>query len=222
MSDRPPAPGSRLPEERSDDFAQVGSREPAAGYKAPRWAWWVATGFGSGYLKPAPGTWGSLAAIPFWILYFKSCRLLFGLTHGPLGIRLLLWELPIATGLLAFLALSVRASELVEKASGRTDPGFIVIDEWMGMGLALWAFRDALSFWPIPTHLSDGRMTPWSSLNVLMVLLPFLFFRIVDIWKPWPCKRLQELHGGLGIVLDDVAAGLWVMTILVLAKVFSA
>ena len=36
---------------------------------APRWAWWVATGFGSGRLRPAPGTWGSLAALVVWLVF---------------------------------------------------------------------------------------------------------------------------------------------------------
>jgi phosphatidylglycerophosphatase A len=40
------------------------------------------------------------------------------------------------------------------------------------------------------------------------LVVSFVLFRIFDIWKPWPIRRLQSFHGGLGIVLDDIAAAL--------------
>ena len=43
-------------------------------FKAPRLAWWLATGFGSGHLRPAPGTWGSLAGLAAWLLLVAGCR----------------------------------------------------------------------------------------------------------------------------------------------------
>ncbi len=184
----------------------------APGYKAPRWAWWVATGFGSGLLKPAPGTWGSLAAIPFWLLVFHLCRFGGGVTQSPWSLRFLLWELPIGLALLGYGLLAVIASGKVEAEGASIDPGFIVADEWIGMGISLWFLRDQLAFWPL-----SGDGSRWMTIiaNALVLLVPFALFRLFDIWKPWPCKRLQDLHGGLGIVLDDVAAGIWAALILV-------
>ncbi len=161
-------------------------------YKAPRWAWWVATGFGSGYLKPAPGTWGSLAAVAAWWMLLQSVgfRVLDKLAtfHGP-------FALPLA---LAFgmMIIAIVASDRVVHETGMKDPAFIVADEWAGMWIALA---------PILWHV--GSLSPgW---GLLRVVAPFALFRLFDIWKPWPCYQIQALRGGTGVVMDDVAAGLY-------------
>ena len=170
----------------------------SAGYKAPRWAWWVATGFGSGYLKPAPGTWGSLVSIPVWIalawggvweyLRFAGSG---NVVHALL-ILLYLSLLPIGMTILA-----IRVSELVVRETGSKDPSFIVADEWAGQWIAL-------------TPLLFNAVESTSVLRTLVRLaVPFLLFRLFDIWKPWPARQLQEIPGGLGVVLDDVAAGIY-------------
>jgi phosphatidylglycerophosphatase A len=109
--------------------------------------------------------------------------------------------------LFAYGLLAVRASELVEKEVGSKDPGFIVADEWIGLGLALWPVRDSLAHWPTPVISAPAWVMVVG--NALPLVVPFALFRLFDIWKPWPCKRLQNLGGGPGIVLDDVAAGIW-------------
>ncbi len=189
--------------------SETGVRSPESGAtKAPRWAWWVATGFGSGYLKPAPGTWGSLAALPVWILLFKGIKWICGgVPSGPLPYRLLAWEAPILLALLGYGLLAVKASGLVEAEAGTKDPGFIVADEWIGLGLALWPVRNTLAHWPTP--VVSAPVWEAAFINGLFLVVPFGLFRLFDIWKPWPCKRLQNLGGGPGVVLDDVAAGLW-------------
>lgn len=180
----------------------------AKGPKAPRWAWWVATGFGSGYLKPAPGTWGTLASVPCWVLLFRLLKEgLGGVPQNPFAYRLLAWELPILIILAAYGWLATRASGLVESQGGIKDPGFIVADEWIGMGIALWPMRNALAHWPTPVVSAPSWVMVVG--NALPLAIPFCLFRLFDIWKPWPCKRLQDLGGGPGIVLDDVAAGVW-------------
>ncbi len=169
-----------------------GTDSGASPYKAPRWAWWVATGFGSGYLKPAPGTWGSLAAVAVWWMLLQ----IFGLRmieksaafHGS-------HALPLA---LAFgmTMLAISASDRVVRETGLKDPAFIVADEWAGMWIALA---------PILWHV--GSLSPeW---GLLRVVTPFFLFRLFDIWKPWPCYQIQALRGGTGVVMDDVAAGLY-------------
>ena len=86
---------------------------------------------------------------------------------------------------LAVTAIGIPASTIVAREAGREDPGFVVIDEVAGQLFALIA---------IPADWKHA-------------LLAFGLFRLLDIWKPWPIRRLERLHGGLGIMLDDVAAG---------------
>lgn len=200
---QPPAPGSRLPEEPSNATPEVGSRQPVAG-KAPRWAWWVATGFGSGYLKPAPGTWGSLAAIIPWLILHLGLDRLVPIPDPESVTKSFFWLLPIREGLdlallIGLIWVSVRAADLVSIESRQKDPSFIVADEWAGMWITLWPLHD----W----HMTNG-------LHDILLLggllgLAFLLFRIFDIWKPWPIHQIQVLPGGQGIVADDIVAGLY-------------
>lgn len=155
----------------------------SAGKPAPRWAWVVATGFGSGCLRPAPGTWGSLAALLAWgaVRQWGSPRL---------GSGLQAWLLGALIPALLITLVAVSASERVARASGRKDPGFIVIDEWAGQWVALLGLP----------FVARGWLDPWP-------LLPFALFRLFDIWKPGPVDAAQRLPGGWGIVMDDVLAG---------------
>jgi phosphatidylglycerophosphatase A len=83
-------------------------------------------------------------------------------------------------------AIGIPASTITEREAGREDPGFVVIDEVAGQWIALIAIRP----------------------DALHAALALALFRIFDITKPWPIRRLERLHGGTGIMLDDVAAGI--------------
>jgi phosphatidylglycerophosphatase A len=155
----------------------------------------VATGFGSGYLRPAPGTWGSLAAlIVWWALHRAAIHpdflpdpfrfLLLGALAGPLALLL--------------TVLAIAASTPVAAECGVKDPSFIVADEWAGVWIAL----APLALRP------DWALLPGGA-QVLALGIPFGLFRLFDIWKPWPVHQLQSLPKGYGIVLDDVMAGLY-------------
>ena len=101
---------------------------------------------------------------------------------GLCGLPALLYLLLVAALFLAGAAAStVRAAEL-----GRNDPGRIVVDEVCGQLVAA-------AFLP-PTWLAAG--------------LSFALFRVFDIIKPWPIRRLERLSGGWGIMADDIGAGL--------------
>ncbi|MCE0506729.1 phosphatidylglycerophosphatase A [Roseivivax sp. GX 12232] len=141
----------------------------------------IATLFGVGHLRPAPGTWGSLAALP---LYFALYEL------GGLALTL------IATLLLVPLGTWAIARE----TAGREDhdPSEIVIDEVAGQWIALFpvgygAFftgADVLALWP-----------GW--------VAGLLFFRLFDIWKPWLVGRADRMGTPFGVMLDDLIAGVF-------------
>jgi phosphatidylglycerophosphatase A len=149
---------------------------PAA--KKTLWAWTVATFFGSGLLKPGPGTYGSIAALLLW----------YGSIH-------LLHPSPTAQAIgtiiaaLAATLIGIPAATIVARESGREDPGHVVIDEVAGQLIALIA---------IP---ADWRHA----------VLSLLLFRVFDILKPPPIRQLERLPSGTGIMLDDVAAGLFAL-----------
>jgi phosphatidylglycerophosphatase A len=148
--------------------------------KKTKWAWTLATFFGIGYLKPGPGTYGSIAALLLW--YAAAS------VFHPTAIVLKLATLFAA---LLLTDLGIRASTLVARESGRKDPGFVVIDEVAGQLLAL-------------------TLMP---LNVADAVLALLLFRLFDIFKPWPIRKLEALPEGTGIMLDDIAAGLFALLI---------
>ena len=138
----------------------------------------IATGGGSGNLPVAPGTWGSLIALP--------CAAVLHILGGP-------WLLSLAI-LLAFVA-GVWASDRYAAAIGRGDPGSVVIDEFAGQWLAI-----------MPVAL-DWRY----------YFVAFVLFRFADITKPWPCRVAERAPGGLGIMLDDIVAGIYagILTLLI-------
>ena len=185
--------------------------------KAPRWAWVVATGFGSGRLRPAPGTWGSLSGLAAWCL--MSVLLATPFTTWVLGHRnhphlaafIYAVEALFMLAPLAMTWLAVRASDLVVAETGDKDPGWIVADEWAGMWITLWPMR-----WEIAQNLMRLAAPGWWRW-LPMLLVPFLVFRLLDIWKPWPARQIQVLPGGDGIVADDVVAGLYGIPIVMLA-----
>ena len=102
-------------------------------------------------------------------------------------------SLAIATAAAALLItlIGIPASTIVARESGRRDPGFVVIDEVAGQWIALIAVRP-----------------DWQHAALALVL-----FRLFDIWKPWPIRRLEALPAGTGIMLDDVAAGLLALAV---------
>ncbi len=88
------------------------------------------------------------------------------------------------------IAIGVVSANFVEKDLGSEDPQIVVIDEVAGMWISLlWVPAE-----PIWWHL-----------------LAFGFFRLFDIFKPWPVDAVQDIHGGWGIMLDDILAGIYAL-----------
>lgn len=148
---------------------------------APRAATLIATVFGVGRLPQAPGTWASVAAIPAaWAL------------HALGGFPLL------AAATLAAFAAGMWAVALCLPHAADGDPAEIVIDEVVGMWLALWPLSLGLWLQDIP-----GHVFPWPGWA-----LGFAAFRFFDILKPPPVNHAERLPGALGVMADDVVAGL--------------
>jgi len=130
----------------------------------------LATGGYSGKIGRAPGTWGSLAAILPW-LFLKDL---------PLSLYALV--------LAAVFILGFFVAGSAEKILDQPDAGCIVIDEFRGMFITLFA---------APPH-----PLAWG--------LGFLLFRLFDIGKPFPVSWFDKnINGGIGIMMDDVVAGLY-------------
>ncbi|MBU0730043.1 MAG: phosphatidylglycerophosphatase A [Proteobacteria bacterium] len=135
----------------------------------------IATGFGLGYLPKAPGTWGTLLALPI---------------HAVI-VRLPLEQYWIALG--AIFVVAVITAGSAEKIIDHKDPAVVVIDEIIGMLVALYL---------VPA-------------KPLYMILGFGLFRLFDITKPFPINWVdRRINGGLGIVMDDVIAGIFACVVL--------
>ena len=148
------------------------------GRKSP--LFWIATWFGSGLLKPAPGTWGTLAGVPlvvllmltdYWIFYIICTSFLFNVGS--------------------------RVIDKTEKLCGIHDAPEIVIDEVVGL---LVACLPALYLY----HMSGDP-----TVSYMQLAIAFVLFRAFDILKPWPIGPIdRKMKGGEGVMTDDFVAGL--------------
>jgi phosphatidylglycerophosphatase A len=122
-------------------------------------------------------------------------------TVGSLVTAVAIWLLPLTTLRLAVALLVVTlvglwAGARVERVLGRKDPGLIVIDEVAGMLLSM---------------LLLPRTIP-------VLVTAFLVFRLFDIWKPFPARESQALTGGMGVMVDDLIAGLYTLILIMGAR----
>lgn len=154
----------------------------------------IATFFYVGLLRPAPGTWGALAALPFGYLLHR-------LGGFPL--------LAIATA--ALFALGYWAVRAQTRANPAEDPAEVIVDEVVGQWIALFPLSAGLWMMGMPPALF-----PWPGW-----VGGFLMFRLFDIWKPWLVGRADRLHSPLGVMLDDVVAGIFAGIVVMIAAAVS-
>jgi phosphatidylglycerophosphatase A len=129
----------------------------------------LAFGFGSGLSRLMPGTMGTLAAIPVYLLFIQTN----------------FWLYSVLT--LLVMVAGVWICDAAAKKLGVHDFGGIVWDEIAGFLITMW----------------------WVPFSWYAVFLGFVFFRVFDILKPWPINWIdRKVDGGLGIMLDDVIAGI--------------
>lgn len=137
-------------------------------FKSP--ALWVATWCGCGLMRPAPGTWGTLGALPIGLIL---------LTLGG--------KIALVFGIALVTPVGIWAANEFEKMTKSHDNSMVVIDEVAGIWITLLA----------------------STLSPISIVLAFVLFRLFDILKPWPIRWLdRNIKGGLGVMVDDIAAGL--------------
>jgi phosphatidylglycerophosphatase A len=153
---------------------------------------------GVGYFPIAPGTVGALVGVGLYLSIWSVIDQL--LTSNALAKRLS--ALYVFTPQLAFMLVviflltmaGIWAATRAEKAVRKKDPSIVVIDEIAGQMIALLSGPFWLHTW-------------WS------VISAFLLFRLFDIWKPYPIRRLEGLESGLGIMADDVLAGAYALIV---------
>ena len=141
----------------------------------------IGTVCGVGYLKPAPGTWGSVVALFLaWLLHSVG-------SFGLLFFSILIY----------FTAAWWATSQMIKNQEDH-DPSEIVADEVVGQWIAI----IPISFTASARGLDILEMWPgW--------LAAFGLFRLFDIWKPWLIGKADQRGDALGVVLDDVIAGLF-------------
>jgi len=144
---------------------------------------------GLDYAALAISTWG--------VGYLPLMPGTFGSLVG-LGIFLLLGSLWLqVVAIVAITWVGIWAASRAERILGRKDPGKVVVDEVAGQMIALlpvWAFAHG------PYKLS--------------IMISFTLFRLFDIFKPYPARKFESLRGGLGIMADDLVAGVYAALVL--------
>lgn len=141
----------------------------------------VATGFGAGRVPVAPGTAGTILAVPFYML----------LRELPIG-----WYV---VAVAALFVLGVAVCSYVERHGVEHDASIIVWDEVVGYLVTM-------------TFAPPGWM--W-------IVTGFVLFRLFDIWKPYPIRRIDHtVPGGFGTMIDDVLAGIYSLVVLQLLVAF--
>jgi phosphatidylglycerophosphatase A len=146
----------------------------------------ILSGFGLGYLRPAPGTWGSLGCVTVIAGVFALSQSQCVVTATAITIAGITTVACIALG-----------KHLVTDF-GQKDPGICSLDEWAGQAIALIAL-------PLGNTLQQ---------HAIVLAGAFLAFRLFDIVKPFPCRRLEYLPDGIGVVADDLAAGVYAAVVM--------
>jgi len=153
---------------------------------------------GVGYFPVAPGTLGSLVGVGLYLSVWAWLYdvLVANATRGRLNLLYMFTPQLAAMLVLIFIitAVGIWAATRAERLLQRKDPSAVVIDEVAGQMIALLSGPFWIGTW-------------WS------ILSAFILFRLFDIWKPYPIRRLEALESGLGIMADDVLAGIYALVV---------
>lgn len=154
----------------------------------------LAQGFGTGRIPFAPGTFGSMVGVAWFAgLVATGSVWLF------------------AAGVIASIPLSIWLCGEAERILGKTDPHCVVLDEIVAIPICFlpWLFSE----WKAAGHAMPPLHVFFSGRGWIWVFGVFFFFRLFDVWKPWPIRRLQDLPGGWGVTVDDLLAAVYVAAV---------
>jgi len=128
-------------------------------------------------------------------------------TLGAMGVVFLLpaepdlaWTIPTMVLFLLACGFTLILGDHAERSMGLEDPGFIVIDEVAGYLIAVASVTKPSPEW---------------------LVMAFIVFRIFDVLKPWPCRRLERIGGGKGILYDDLMAGFYTFLVLMISRLLT-
>ena len=172
----------------------------------------IATFFGVGYIPFAPGTFGSIMAFPLYFILTFCLVMAKGGVASLASPDLINSLLVIIVGL---FFIGLWASEQYSKDTGNNDPKEVVIDEVVGQLLTICLIVFLLPF------IGQASIEKFAQIGVnemnlfgLNLLSAFIMFRIFDITKPWPINYIENKYkGGLGIMLDDIAAAIFAVIV---------
>jgi len=223
-----PSDASSRTSEASGDAGSLTSQ------RKPRFALFIATACGLGYIPVAPGTWGSLAGLalalmPLWAFLLFSFAYL-AAQHGDAGYFVwftftshldpVFW-MQIAVSVM-IAGLGVWSATCAAAFWQQKDPQRVVVDEVSGQHLTLLLGCCVPVWWKTSQTVSSnylvGAVSLESVLNWKYLLLGFILFRVFDIWKPFPARQAESLPGGWGIMADDWVAGVYAAIGLWLAR----
>jgi phosphatidylglycerophosphatase A len=151
---------------------------------AERWPRWIVTGGGVGYLRPAPGSWGTIPPATLYCL-----MLWWGVVEPARTLIMLAWALAASVLLIGY-------GKWACAYFRQPDPGQVILDEYAG-------FAVAVLLMPVPAWCGDDRLRLF-----LFTAAVYVLFRATDTLKLPPANWLERLPFGWGILLDDLAAGL--------------
>jgi phosphatidylglycerophosphatase A len=147
--------------------------------------------FGLGFLPPCPGTWGSLPPAALFLLLAH-----FGAPAEWISIIMLLWAVAASVVCIAF-------APAVIAQTGCKDPREIVVDELAGQ---------CVTFVPVALLAGPGPLP--------LAALGFFLFRLFDIAKPFPIRKLEKFPAGWGVLADDLLAGVYAAVVLLFVSRF--
>jgi phosphatidylglycerophosphatase A len=159
---------------------------------------WIAQGFGIGRIPIAPGTFGSILGLGWFLalICLKS------------------WTVFII-GAIAGIAVSIWLCGEAEQILKQTDPGSVVMDEIIAIPICFTGWLVMASVWQ---HQMPGPEYFWGHWEYSIGV--FALFRLFDVSKPWPVRQSQRLRGGWGVTIDDVLAAVYVNIVVVVIILF--
>jgi phosphatidylglycerophosphatase A len=169
----------------------------------------VVTVGGIGKIKYAPGTFGSLAAYPFGFIYINLIiyiSFFFIDSRTTIESYIIIFTSIVSLFVLSLFIFGLYSCKIYLKDKTDLDPKEVVIDELVGQLLTLILCSITFIFFPqVKTLFSSSSL----AYAIIYLLLPFIFFRFFDIYKPWPIGWIDKnVKGALGVMLDDIAASI--------------